>query len=158
MMKKKKQKQIATLSLGLEVKPCYKCDLKAEVEQLRKENEKLTINMNAFGLAAKRLAEENKNIAKNIFAELRTITVMSNVYGEYAINCGKLDELKNKYLSRVDGTVSIGDTIKIISMHNEPQYAGRTGVVTHFDDAGELHGTWGGCALIPEVDTFEIMQ
>lgn len=53
--------------------------------------------------------------------------------------------------------MKVGDKIKIISMADEPQYTGRTGTITHIDDAGQLHGTWGGCALIPEVDTFEIM-
>ena len=55
-------------------------------------------------------------------------------------------------------TVNIGDTIKIISMKDEPQYTNRVGVVTHIDDAGQIHGTWGGCAVIPEVDNFEIIK
>ena len=49
---------------------------------------------------------------------------------------------------------NIGDTIKIIKMEGEPQYTDREGVVTHIDDAGQIHGTCGGCALIPEVDDF----
>lgn len=40
------------------------------VEQLQKENEALTINMNAFGLAAKRLKEEKDALAREIFEEL----------------------------------------------------------------------------------------
>ena len=40
--------------------------------------------------------------------------------------------------------VKIGDTIKIIKMEGEPQYTNREGVVTHIDDAGQIHGTWGG--------------
>ena len=39
--------------------------------------------------------------------------------------------------------VKIGDTIKIIKMDGEPQYTNREGVVTHIDDAGQIHGTWG---------------
>ena len=54
--------------------------------------------------------------------------------------------------------VKVGDHIKILNMEGEPQYADREGVVTHIDDAGQIHGTWGGCALIPEVDTFQIIQ
>ena len=50
--------------------------------------------------------------------------------------------------------VKIGDTIKIIKMEGEPQYTGRDGRVTHIDDAGQIHGTWGGCALISEIDEF----
>jgi hypothetical protein len=54
--------------------------------------------------------------------------------------------------------VHIGDTIKIIDMEGEPQYTNREGVVTHIDDAGQIHGTWGGCAIIPEVDEFIILE
>lgn len=53
---------------------------------------------------------------------------------------------------------NVGDTIKIITMHDEPQYAGRTGTITHIDDLGQLHGTWGGCALIPGVDDFKTLS
>ena len=55
-------------------------------------------------------------------------------------------------------TVNIGDTIKIISMKDEPHYTNRVGVVTHIDDAGQIHGTWGGCAIIPGLDTFVIIK
>ena len=53
--------------------------------------------------------------------------------------------------------VNIGDTIKIINMKGEPHYKDREGVVTRIDDAGQIHGTWGGCAIIPEVDTYIIL-
>ena len=55
-------------------------------------------------------------------------------------------------------TVNIGDTIKIISMKDEPQYTNRVGVVTHIDDAGQIHGTWGGCAIIPGLDSYVILN
>ena len=54
--------------------------------------------------------------------------------------------------------IKIGDTIKIISMKDEPHYKDREGVVTHIDDAGQIHGTWGGCAIIPEIDTYVILK
>ena len=53
--------------------------------------------------------------------------------------------------------VKIGDIIKIIKMEGEPQYTDREGVVTHIDDAGQIHGTWGGCAIVPEIDDFIIL-
>ena len=53
--------------------------------------------------------------------------------------------------------VNIGDTIRIIEMTGEPQYAGKTGVVKFIDDLGQIHGTWGGCAIIPEEDDFEVI-
>ena len=54
--------------------------------------------------------------------------------------------------------VRIGDRIKIIHMEGEPHYKDREGVVTHIDDAGQIHGTWGGCAVITEVDDFIILD
>jgi hypothetical protein len=42
-------------------------------------------------------------------------------------------------------------------MAGEPHYAGRTGEVEYIDDMGQIHGTWGGCALIPEEDTYELI-
>ena len=53
--------------------------------------------------------------------------------------------------------VKIGDTIRIITMVNELQHSNREGVVTHIDDAGQIHGTWGGCAIISEVDTYIVL-
>ena len=50
--------------------------------------------------------------------------------------------------------LNIGTKIKIIEMKDEPQYTNREGVVTHIDDAGQIHGTWGGCAIIPCIDTY----
>ena len=43
-------------------------------------------------------------------------------------------------------------------MEGEPGYDGTTGVVDHIDDAGQLHGSWGGCAVIPEIDKFEVIE
>jgi hypothetical protein len=53
---------------------------------------------------------------------------------------------------------SPGEKIRIIRMEGEPEYAGRTGIVKHIDDAGQIHGTWGGCALIPDTDEYEIIS
>ena len=38
----------------------------------------------------------------------------------------------------------------------EDNYSGREGIVTSIDDLGQIHGTWGGCALIPGLDQFEL--
>lgn len=42
-------------------------------------------------------------------------------------------------------------------MNGEPSYTGRIGVVTHIDSIGQLHGTWGGLALIPEEDEYIVI-
>lgn len=49
-------------------------------------------------------------------------------------------------------TVKVGDKIRIYNMVGEPNYCGKEGIVTHIDDAGQIHGTWGGCALLKEDD------
>ena len=52
----------------------------------------------------------------------------------------------------------IGDWIQIQYMEGEPQYSGKVGEVTRIDDMGQLHGTWGGLALVPGVDEFIMIQ
>ena len=37
-------------------------------------------------------------------------------------------------------------------------YDGKEGTVEHIDGIGQLHGTWGGVAIIPGVDDFEIIN
>lgn len=34
----------------------------------------------------------------------------------------------------------------------------REGFVKYIDDLGQFHGTWGGSALIPRTDQFELVQ
>lgn len=52
----------------------------------------------------------------------------------------------------------VGDWVRIIYMDGEPRYTGKEGVITHIDSMGQLHGTWGGCALIPDVDEYEVVS
>lgn len=54
--------------------------------------------------------------------------------------------------------VKIGDLIKVIKMKGEPDYSNRVGTVTAIDGIGQLHGTWGGLAIIPEKDTYQILK
>lgn len=54
--------------------------------------------------------------------------------------------------------VKVGDRIHIIHMFMELDYDDVEGVVEYIDDEGQLHGTWGGLAVIPEVDTFEVIK
>jgi len=55
-------------------------------------------------------------------------------------------------------SVKVGDKVRIINMSGEPQYTGREGIVEYIDDAGQIHGSWGGCALIPGEDVWEIIN
>ena len=42
-------------------------------------------------------------------------------------------------------------------MRGEPNYAGREGVIEHIDALGQLHGTWGGLAILPDQDIYEFI-
>lgn len=52
----------------------------------------------------------------------------------------------------------LGKKITIIHMEGEPLYSGKEGVVKSVDDAGQLWGTWGGLAVIPGVDDFQVID
>lgn len=50
----------------------------------------------------------------------------------------------------MDGSL-VGKTIEIIEMKGEPNYSG-------IDDMGQLHGSWGECAVIPGEDSYRIID
>ena len=64
---------------------------------------------------------------------------------------------KHMYERLVRKMPKVGDKIHIIEMIGEPNYVGREGIVTYIDDMGNLHGTWGGLALV-ENDKWEIIE
>ena len=54
--------------------------------------------------------------------------------------------------------VKKGDKIRVIYMSGEPEYKNKIGVVNYIDDIGQIHGTWGCLAIIPEDDQYEIIK
>ena len=56
--------------------------------------------------------------------------------------------------------VKVGETIRITRLDDpyDNTYVGREGVVEHIDSMGQLHGTWGGLAVIPGEDGFQILK
>lgn len=55
----------------------------------------------------------------------------------------------------------LGKKIRINFMNDElsgHKYKGKEGVVTYIDDMGQLHGTWGSLAVIPEEDDFTVID
>lgn len=56
--------------------------------------------------------------------------------------------------------VKVGDEIKILFLDDirGMDYIGRTGEVTLIDGIGQIHGTWGGLAIIPETDSYELLD
>ena len=80
--------------------------------------------------------------------------------------------MKN-YIDTPAGTITPGTKLRIVNMkhttapsaafpdgidHQAKENAGRVGDVTFIDDAGQIHGTWCGLALIPGQDQFEIIK
>lgn len=60
--------------------------------------------------------------------------------------------------------VKVGDRIRIERMDDQGgidiqarEMNGRTGTVEYIDGAGGIHGTWGGLAVIPEIDEYTII-
>ena len=54
--------------------------------------------------------------------------------------------------------VKIGDRIRIYHLKGEARtYDGAEGVVEHIDGIGQLHGTRGGLAVIPDEDDFHVI-
>jgi hypothetical protein len=52
----------------------------------------------------------------------------------------------------------VGQKVRIIHLEGEDaRYDGMEGVIEHIDGIGQLHGTWGGLAIIPEADEFQII-
>lgn len=51
-------------------------------------------------------------------------------------------------------SVQVGDYIRIGYMAYEQDYTGRVGKITFIDSMGQLHGTWGGLAVIPTEDSY----
>lgn len=60
------------------------------------------------------------------------------------------------------GIIHIGTRIRIIHLNNgsssidDSDYDGREGVVKIIDSMNQMHGTWGGLAVL-ETDEFEIL-
>lgn len=83
---------------------------------------------------------------------------------ENIVDWAYADEL---YANERKSDVKVGDRIRIVRMHYNPSlkgdkesclaYRGKEGVVELIDGIGQLHGTWGSLAVIPEEDDFVIL-
>ena len=75
-----------------------------------------------------------------------------------------IDFVKNLSENWEKGTkdnVKVGSVVKILELRDEPIMSllnKDSGTVTYIDDAGQIHGTWSGLAIIPEVDSFLVLK
>ena len=52
----------------------------------------------------------------------------------------------------------VDQKVRIIHLEGEDtRYDGKEGVIEHIDGIGQLHGTWGGLAIIPEAYEFTVI-
>ena len=58
-----------------------------------------------------------------------------------------------------DSRYKVGQRVHIIHLQGEDnRYDGKEGVVEYIAGIGQLHGTWGGLAIIPEADSFYVID
>jgi len=84
--------------------------------------------------------------------------IMKSVSDEVVKAINEMTEPMNK-------TAMVGDTIRIIRMDDNDgkdrqatRMNGREGVIEHIDSMNQLHGTWGGLAVVPDIDDFVIIK
>ena len=72
----------------------------------------------------------------------------------------RYDQNSREYccFAKVDLKSLVGKTIRIIKMDGEPNYENRRGVVTEVDGMFQLHGTWGGLAVIDRLDEYVVEE
>lgn len=62
-------------------------------------------------------------------------------------------------MKTMNADATVGDKIRIIYLRDEDsRYDGKEGTIEFIDSLGQLHGTWGGLAVIPEVDRFVVIE
>lgn len=84
------------------------------------------------------------------------IVILARMYW-VAKEHGQAQEMRN-LIHNENNPARIGANVLIVEMKDEPDYSGKRGIIEHIDDIGQLHGTWGGCALIPTEDTYFILD
>ena len=66
--------------------------------------------------------------------------------------------INNKDMKR-NNNYQIGSKIRINHLNGEDdRYDGKEGTIEFIDSIGQLHGTWGGLAIIPEEDDFTVID
>ena len=53
----------------------------------------------------------------------------------------------------------VGERIRIIHLKGEDSnYDGKMGTIEYIDSLGQLHGSWGGVAIIPQMDDYYVIK
>lgn len=98
-----------------------------------------------------------RNIWKTCLDTVRTVTSWRRKTSSSG-SVTRMISMNLKTKKMID--VKVGDRIRIIRLDDPyalDSYNGREGVVRDIDSLGQLHGSWGGLAVIPEEDEFEVL-
>lgn len=96
----------------------------------------------------------NFDIDEECVDEYSFISIVKDKLSDMA-KCNEIEPSSKLQMSSIS---YIGKTIRIISMKGESNYQGKIGVVNRIDGMGQLHGSWGGLAINPQEDKFEIVS
>ena len=71
-----------------------------------------------------------------------------------------LKELETLWEHGTKENTKVGTLVQIVQLKDEPvaPLYGRTGIVEFIDDAGQIHGTWGSLAILPDVDNWLVLK
>ena len=92
-------------------------------------------------------------------AKLIKSTAEQDDFADKLVNFIK--DLSENWEKGTKENTKVGSIVKIIELRDEPAMSllnKDSGVVTYIDDAGQIHGTWSGLAIIPEVDSFLVLK
>ena len=113
------------------------------------------------------LSSDLQNYEHNLSVSRDSIRILTLKNGEQLVTIGSYILEKKDLQNYLDISKSaikelekklVGRTIRIIEMKGEPKYEGKEGVIKSIDDAGQLHGTWGGLAIDYNEDVIEVFE
>lgn len=98
---------------------------------------------------------------KTILSVLKRAGITEELSDDAIEECIAKNHLDEKAMAETpfDSDIKVGDKIRIGHLEGEDNsYDGKEGEVEHIDSLGQLHGTWGGLAVIPGVDSYEVIN
>ena len=89
------------------------------------------------------------------FKDLNEIILENNLNNCEISNYNTKDTVK-KLINYIYKNYLLNHNLIIDNMDNEYQYKNKEGKIEKIDDMNQLHGSWGGLAIIPEIDEVTI--
>ena len=97
-------------------------------------------------------------MCETCFEKVRPVISDEKAFNSYLRE--SLEDIKNNWEKGTKENSKVDSIVKILELKDEKNntYCGKTGVITKIDDIGQLWGTWGGLAIIPEVDKYLVFK